>query len=286
MHPEWVHGPRRLVKNSKKTIQLSGSSLTNKQFPLFNGHDSHWDANALENLAKHHSEPFFLMAGNSTLDHHNDNDPNAALKACFNEVKGEWDENCVTTNLAPPHFNYFIVEAWRWFTQKAAPIVIRSFSKMNLFPYNNSAAGACTAVMQCSEEEKSIELEQMARAAINIQPFTIARTSAPMTILRAKGYSGRNLLIRSAAYKFLNKTLLLPSQEIRKVHQEHLEAKSTKIGSMEILEQDRSTNSDTSRGLWANLAICAQAGAVQMATGKKKEMDKIKIIETTRKNAA
>ena len=116
---------------------------------------------------------------------------------------------------------------------------------------------------------ENMELEQMARPAINVQPFTIKHTSAPMTILRAKGDCGRNLLIQSAACKFLNKTLLLPPQEIKKIHQEHLEAKITKVCSMAIPEQDRRTNLDTSRGLWVNLAVRAQARAVQMEKRQK-----------------
>ena len=81
------------LKTVNKFITLSGSSLTNKQFPFFDGHESHWDADALDNLEKREVEPFFLMAGNSTLDQSNENGLNAALKASYNEVKEEWDEN-------------------------------------------------------------------------------------------------------------------------------------------------------------------------------------------------
>ena len=121
-----------------------------------------------------------------------------------------------------------------------------------------------------------MELEQMARTAINIQPFTVQHTTKPMTILRAKRLSSRNLLIRSAAYDFLNKSLLPPSQEIRKVHQERLDAKSTKVSSVIIRTDDRRTNPDNSRGLWVNLRVHAQARAVHEAKERKKRVDKIK----------
>ena len=73
------------------------------------------------------------MAGNSTLDQPNDNGPNAALKGCYNEVKDEWDEKFGTMKYTPPHLNFVLVEAWRRFSHKAAPIVVRAFKKLNIF---------------------------------------------------------------------------------------------------------------------------------------------------------
>ena len=170
-----------------------------------------------------------------------------------------------------------IVEAWRRFTLKAPPIVVRAFKKTNIYPFqppkrndDDLAAGACTTAMQSSSGKKSVELEQTAWTTINIQPFTVQHTTKPMTLLRAKGHNSRNLLIRSAAYDFLNKTLLLPSQEIKKVHQEYLDVKSTKVGSMNIRAEDRRTNPDTSRGLWVNLRVLVQASAVHEAKERKK----------------
>ena len=142
------------------------------------------------------------MAGNSTLDQPNDNGPNASLKGYYNEVKDEWDEKFGTTKYTPPHLNSVIVEAWMRFSQRAAPIVVRAFEKTNLFPLqppkkndDNSAAGACTAAMQCSQGKKSMELELFAQSAINAKPYSVKHTSDPMTILRAKEDVSRNLLI-------------------------------------------------------------------------------------------
>ena len=77
------------------------------------------------------------MVSSSTLDQPNGNGPKDALKACFNEVKDEWGENYGTTKFTPPYFNSVIMEAWGWFTQKAAPICIRAFIKVNLFHCNH-----------------------------------------------------------------------------------------------------------------------------------------------------
>ena len=61
------------IKIVNNFINLSGSSTTNKQFPSFDEHDSHWDTDALDNLVKHGAGPIFLMTGNSTVDQPNDN---------------------------------------------------------------------------------------------------------------------------------------------------------------------------------------------------------------------
>ena len=148
---------------------------------------------------------------------------------------------------------------------------------------DNSAAVACTSAMQCSKGKEGVELEIFAQKSLNAKPYSVKHTSDPMAILCAKEDCSRNLLIRLVTYDFLQKILPLPSQEIKKVHQEHFEAKSIKVGSMVIPEEDRRSNPDTSRGLWVNLGVRAQARAVQTAKVKKKEMDKIKGIETTQK---
>ena len=61
--------------------------------------------------------------------------------------------------------------------------------------------------------------------------------------------SDRNILVQSIAYEILNTTLLQPSQEIKQITQQYLEAKQRKIGPI-ILKQYERKNPYISRGLY------------------------------------
>ena len=81
------------------------SSNGNKIFLFFDGHDSHWDADALDHLHRNGVESFFLQSQNSENDQPNDNGPNACLKSCYNEEKYKWDEKFGSFQYTIPHFN-------------------------------------------------------------------------------------------------------------------------------------------------------------------------------------
>lgn len=66
-------------KTMHNFVRQCGATKANPQYLFFDGHDSHWDADALEILNDNHVESFFLMAGNSENDQPNDNGPNACL---------------------------------------------------------------------------------------------------------------------------------------------------------------------------------------------------------------
>jgi hypothetical protein len=74
----------------------------NLQYLFFDGHDSHWDADALQMMHDLSIEAFFLKAGDSENDQPNYNGPNASVKGCYNENKTEWDERFGTTPYTPP----------------------------------------------------------------------------------------------------------------------------------------------------------------------------------------
>ena len=79
--------------------------------------------------------------------------------------------------------------------------------------------------------------------------------------------------------------MLLPLQEIKRIQQEHLAAKDTKVGKIVIPYEQRRQNPDTSRGLYVNAATRAQARAVQRAKERKLELDSISREKTLQKTA-
>ena len=128
---------------------------------------------------------------------------------------------------------------------------------------------------QCNVQKvkKSIELELITRKAVNGIEYTQEQSTNPLTIIRAKSSDSRNLLIRTVAYDFMNTSLLLPSQEIKRVQQEHANARQVKVGTM-ALPKHRRTNPDTSRGLFVSGGVRAKARMVQNLKDKKEEEDK------------
>ena len=80
--------------------------------------------------------------------------------------------------------------------------------------------------------------------------------------MRAKEDTSRNMMVRSVAYKFMQTLLLVPAQEMKTIVQEHTAAKGIKVGSLAIPLEDRRSNPDTSRGLYINASVRAQARAV------------------------
>ena len=81
----------------------------NPQFLFFDGHDSHWDADALDMIVECNVHSFFLKAVDYTKDQPNDNGPNACLKECYNEELSEWIEKFGTKKYTPAHMNGVVV---------------------------------------------------------------------------------------------------------------------------------------------------------------------------------
>ena len=142
--------------------------------------------------------------------------------------------------------------------------------------------GACTAVMQCAEGKKQVELDILTRNAVEGVEFQTQKSTNLITIIHAKNNTDRNLLVRSVAFEFLNTSLLLPSQEIKRIHQEHMSAKGVKVGTTALKKESR-MNADTSMGLYANGAVRAQAKMVQQLKDIQKQHDKEKRGEIQKK---
>ena len=198
-------------------VDLSGASQSNPQYLFFDGHDSHWDSDALEYMVLHDVNPFFLKSGDSEKDQPNDNGPNCSMKGCYNDAKAEYDETWVTImQFVPPRMNMVLTDMWRRFLTKAAPVIISAFFKTKLCPLQppssdlQYAAHACTSSLQCASGKKAVELEYIRREVMAPVAVEISRTSEEYVVLRAKLDTTRNLLIRAACFDIVNKTMVVP----------------------------------------------------------------------------
>jgi hypothetical protein len=143
-------------------VNLSGASEGNPQHLFFEGHDLHWDSDALEHMVEHNVNLFFLKSGDSKEDQPNDNGPtNCSIKGCYNDEKAEHDEKWVTFMLfAPSQMNLVLTGMWRRFLSKAAQVIASAFSKTKICPLKppssdlQQAGHACTSSLQCASAEK------------------------------------------------------------------------------------------------------------------------------------
>ena len=82
-------------------------------------------------------------------------------------------------------------------------------------PDHDTNAQGCLAATQTPSGVKSKEIENISRAYMAPGEVESNRNTDPMVILRSKGGSSRNLLIRAAAYDTVQQRTILPIQEIK-----------------------------------------------------------------------
>ena len=77
-------------------------------------------------------------------------------------------------------------------------------------PDRETNAQACLAGTQTPSGRESEEIEEIARDFMAPGEVKAIRTTESMVILRAKGRSSRNLIIRSASYDNVQQRTILP----------------------------------------------------------------------------
>jgi len=148
-------------KTTTNFVHLSDASEGNRQYNFFDGHNSHWDPDALDEMNDSHVHAIFLKAGDSKNDQPNDHGPNACFKS-----------------------------------SQSAPIIRRSFQKLHLHPLAPPESKvAVTAAIECATGRKSVELGIVAKAQLQVDDVTVKRSNDPMVILRAGMKSNRNILV-------------------------------------------------------------------------------------------
>ena len=253
-------------KSIRQFIALSGARVTNKQILFFDGHDSHWDADAMDLMSDNHVHGFFLKSGDSSNDQPNDNGFNAKAKAIYNEEKAKWDEQFVSTPFSPAHMNKVISATYARLSITSGQVIKDSFSKTRLVPLrppttDEFAGFAAVASLQCGTGKKSKELATTLSETMAPVKIREATTSDEMVIMRASKETTRNLLIRTVAFNAINKSVVVPAQEFKDISQEIANAKKVSLGSCSVPTNTRQ-NPDSSTGLAVNSELRAKARIV------------------------
>ena len=277
-------------KAMRQFVKLSGAHGTNINVLTFDGHDSHWDSDALDYAADNFVQTFFLKAGDSTTDQPNDNGFNARCKSIYNEEKSKWDQKLLTTRYTPSMMNQVLVATWKRLKVDSGHVIINSYEKTNLVPLKppskaEFAGHACVASMQCGTGKKSMELESVKADVFGTEKLMQERTTDEMVIIKSRNSLSRNLLVRAAAYDAVHHSTVIPAQKLKDMQQEIERAKPIKLGAAADVRESRK-NPDTSSGLFVTAELRAKARRVDHLRQKDKQDAQEKAVRTAEKNAA
>jgi hypothetical protein len=122
---------------AKHFVLHSKATPDNPQFLFIDGHDSHWDIDALQYLLDHNVHVFFLKANDSINDQPNDMGPNAKLKSAYSVCYLNWRQRYPTVPYNVEYFNEVITKAWNLFASDPGitSIVLNAYKSAQLSPF-------------------------------------------------------------------------------------------------------------------------------------------------------
>ena len=113
--------------------------------------------------------------------------------------------------------------------------------------------------------------------------LTSKRTSNDKVILQAENSTSRNLLLCAAAYDIINKTVVIPAQQLKDIQLEINKAKTIKLG-LYANPRESQMNPDTSSGLFVTTEYRAAMRRVTTLKEKDKREKAEQAVRTGSKN--
>lgn len=266
------------------------------QYIFIDGHDSHFDSEALDQLASNNIFVFFLKSNNSEEDQPNDNGPNSALKACYDSKYDDWLHQFDGVPYNGAFFNSVFVPAWRDWKAKASASIAQAFSMCGLWPLNEKAANYTHGSELASKFKRQVD----APPAPSGQPDAAAQGSSTSpkhlsgqflrprrgdecTLLRAKAAAPeRSILIRAAAHQYFQSSTIVPAQELQEVLQEQRKAKKNKVDASRDPDKQLA-NPSTRAGLYASEGVRKRCREVETAREEAKEAKRVAVAKAAEK---
>ena len=248
------------------------------QYVYMDGHDSHFDSEALDLLASNHVFVFFLKSNNSEENQPNDNGPNSALKALYDLHYDDWLHQYDGIPYNGAFFNTVFVPAWRGWKVKASGAISRAFEKCGIWPLNEDATnyvhgndqlsakfgGSTSRSAQHSSGETPTSSSLVDSEAPSEVGFLRSWKGNEFTLLRAKAAAPeRSLLIRSAAHDYFKTSTVVPAQHLQGILIEQELAKKKRIDSSASRAQ--LGNPGARSGLYASEAVRKRCREVEEA---------------------
>ena len=184
--------------------------------------------------------------------------------------------------------NMVLVSMWERLVVESGHTIKKSFEVTNLVPLRpptqtEFSGYACVASLQCGSGKKAQELEVVKQEVMGTSKLTSKRTTDEKVILQAENSTSRNLVLRAAAYDIINKTVVIPAQQLKDIQLEINNAKAIKLGSYADPRESR-MNPDTSSGLFVTAEYRAAARRVATLKEKDKREKVEQAVRTASKN--
>ena len=175
----------------QQICRLYGAYAGNNKVLYFNGHDLHWDSDALDMMSNACVHSFFLNVGDSTNNQKSINGVTKKVKSYYNNKKAFWDDEYSSTPFSPPMIKTVMVKMWARLVCGAGKTIKHSFAVTNLLPLkppsmSKAAAHTYVSVMQIGTGEKVSELDIVCEKMITPVPIKVLTTTDSYGILRAK----------------------------------------------------------------------------------------------------
>jgi hypothetical protein len=198
---------------------------TRPLYLYFDGHDSHWDPDALNEWFQDHIYPTFFKAHGSEDDNINDNGPNSAFHAAFDECTAHFGRTHPGVKDAVPFVNERLAATWRKIKATCGGVAVRAAEKTGLYPFNPNSATHCDGLDLISRKftvatpwVNEVFSPDWDEAGGTKYKLITARKAAP----------NRGILVRAKAAEFVRETHVIPAQALDKVFREHKRAKKNK----------------------------------------------------------
>lgn len=131
-------------------VAFSGAKPGNFQYLYLDGHESHWDSEALAYLLNNSVRPMFLKSNDSINDQPNDNGMNSRLRSVYNLELEQWKLEHMSMALTPPRFNTVFASAWKkYISDPSLPaLIVRAFAKTGIWPMTSQVDVQSPVAMQ------------------------------------------------------------------------------------------------------------------------------------------
>ena len=290
---------------AKVFVERSGASASNPQYVYIDGHDSHWDPEALRHFAENNVYVSFLKANDSANDQPNDMGPNAALKSTYSDCYEEWRMTHPTLAYTPEWCNTVLKTAYLRFTQnpKTVQCIQRAFEKSGLCPMtipgsdendppSVSVIKRCAAMAEMSacdpKDQETLKKMRQSEDSVDFSSVTVAVVPkvalASVKLTTPEGNEEvHNICVNALAHHYFEKTAIRPAQDIAsdQAAQRRLKKISVKKNAGTCLR-----NPDTTTGLVMSSAILAQAETVEYERQQRQTLKVSKAAETAAKRVA
>jgi hypothetical protein len=213
------------------------------QYLFIDGHESHWDPDALELLLRNNVYVIFLRSNNSGMymfvqhamfnhavmhiirlahprflccacvedDQPNDNGPNAVLKSCYTYRVDQFVREHPGVPMNPAFFNEVIKEAWDEFKPTSGPVIAAAFRKCRLHPLAaptvDNQRGLRMGEMFFGQQPAEATAAEANVMLDPIQRSSAHEASGGFTLLQmAQSAPNKTILVRTIAWEVLKKS--------------------------------------------------------------------------------